>query len=100
MSEDKLNVNKIDWSKLEYINCDCCKKFSKCVNINCNWVFNYDENLICSHKINVCIGCISSREWWCKKHKWDYIKALSDCRAGHDYKQRHCDWCETRYITR
>ena len=100
MNAEKINFEEIDWSEVEYMKCDCCEKFKKCINTNCNWVFIEDEHAICSFKVNVCTGCISSREWWCKKHTWNYIKALSECRAGHDYKQRHCDWCETRYITR
>jgi hypothetical protein len=76
MREEKINFYDFDWTEVEYMNCDCCKKFSQTINTNCNWIFKECENVGCAIKINVCIVCASSGEWWCEKHQKEYIRKL------------------------
>jgi len=76
MSEEKINFEEFDWVEVEYMNCDCCKKFNQCVNTNCNWVFEECLNVSCAIKLNVCIVCAYSGHWLCKKHQRAYITQL------------------------
>ena len=76
MNAEKINFEEIDWTEVEYMNCDCCKKFTQCVNTNCNWVFEECPNVSCAKKLNVCIVCASSGHWLCDKHQRVYVLQL------------------------